>query len=233
MIHFNDVSKSYESGHDVLAHVSFHLSPGEMAFLTGPSGSGKTTLLQLILAFQKPTRGQVLLNGKDITQLSQPQLSSLRQTSGVMWQEPRLLPAQTVFDNVALPLLLTGKTSRAIQKRVQEILDKVGLTGYTKYYPTQLSLAQQRRVSLARAIVHEPALVLADEPTAHFDLKQAIGITELLAELNRGGTTLLIATHDLGLIASMPHRILTLKQSKLVNSDISQACSKTNVEQCL
>jgi cell division transport system ATP-binding protein len=221
MIHFNNVSKSYEDGRDVLAHVSFQLSPGEMAFLTGPSGSGKTTLLQLILGFQKPTQGQVLVKGEDITEFTQPQLLALRQTSGVMWQEPRLLPMQTVFDNVALPLLLTGKTTRAIRKRVPEIIDKVRLTGYTKYYPSQLSLAQQRRVSLARAIVHEPTLVLADEPTAHFDLKQAIEITQLLAELNRTGTTLLIATHDLALIASMPHRILTLKQSKLVNMNTS------------
>jgi cell division transport system ATP-binding protein len=217
MIHFTNVYKSYEQGHDVLSQVNFQLSHGEMAFLTGPSGSGKTTLFQLILAFQNPTQGQIVVNGKNLAQLTQQQLLALRQTSGVMWQEPRLLPAQTVFDNVALPLLLAGNTGRTLRKRVHEILEKVGVDKYIKYYPFQLSLAQQRRVSLARAIVHEPVLVLADEPTAHFDIKQALEITQLLVELNRAGTTLLVATHDLALIAAMPHRILTLKQSKLIN----------------
>jgi cell division transport system ATP-binding protein len=221
MIHFNDVSKSYESGHDVLAQINFHIIPGEMAFLTGPSGSGKTTLFQLILGFQKPTQGEILVNGKNLAQLTPAEILVLRQTSGVMWQEPRLLPTQTVFDNVALPLLLRGQTSRTIRKRVQEILEKVGIAAYIKSYPSQLSLAQQRRVSLARAIVHEPRLILADEPTAHFDLRQALEITQLLGELNRAGATLLIATHDLALIASMPHRILTIRQSKISNMDVA------------
>lgn len=215
MIHFNHVSKYYPTGQQALNGVNFQLAKGEMAFLTGHSGAGKSTLLKLILLLERATQGQVWVGGKNLAELSQRHIPQLRQDIGVIFQNPHLLPSHTVFDNVALPLVIAGNTMEEIQRRVRAALDKVGLQDKLKLYPVSLSAGEQQRVSIARAIVNKPALLLADEPTGNLDPALAAEIMQLFVEFNQVGVSVLIATHDLALVAAMSYRILTLRQGRL------------------
>ena len=215
MIHFNQVSKYYPTGQQALTQVDFQLAKGEMAFLTGHSGAGKSTLLKLILLLERATQGQVWVGGKNLAQLSQRHIPHLRRDIGVIFQHPYLLMSRTVFDNVALPLVIAGNTTDEIQRRVRAALDKVGLLDKLRLYPVTLSAGEQQRVSIARAIVNKPPLLLADEPTGNLDPALAAEIMQLFVEFNQVGVTVLIATHDLALVASMSYRILTLKKGQL------------------
>lgn len=217
MIQFDNVSKRYETGHEALKRVSFTLETGEMAFLTGHSGAGKSTLLKLIMVMERPTNGQVLVNGHNLNTVSAGKIPYLRRHIGVVFQNHQLLFDRSVFDNVALPLLISGYQQREIGRRVRAALDKVGLLDKEKHNPLTLSGGQQQRVGIARAVVNKPSILLADEPTGNLDPELSLEIMDLFEQFNGVGVTVLLASHDLALIAGMKHRMLTLSDGQLVS----------------
>ncbi len=203
MIQFNNVSKRYENGHDALKHVNMNLDKGEMAFLTGHSGAGKSTLLKLISLVERSTRGEVLVNGIDLSKVPNRRIPYVRRNIGMIFQDHRLLFDRSVYDNVALPLIIAGYQHKEIGRRVRAALDKVGLLTKEKLEPIMLSGGEQQRVGIARAIVNKPPIVLADEPTGNLDPELSTEIMGLFQQFNQVGVSLLIASHDLGLIARM------------------------------
>jgi len=215
MIEFHNVSKRYPEGHEALTGVTFHLERGEMAFLTGHSGAGKSTLLKIISLIERPSRGQALVDNINLSAIRRGKIPYVRRRVGVIFQDHRLLHDRTVFDNVALPLVIAGYRHQEIGRRVRAALDKVNLLGKERQYPVTLSGGEQQRVGIARAVVNKPPLVLADEPTGNLDPDLSREIMELFGQFNQVGVTVLIASHDLDLISRMNHRILTLKQGRL------------------
>lgn len=216
MIDFQQVTKRYSTGQEALLDVNLQLKRGEMAFLTGHSGAGKSTLLRLTLLLEQATQGKIVVDDKDLSQLSARQIPYLRRSIGVIFQNPHLLMSRTIFDNVALPLIINNHSTKEIERRVRAALDKVGLSGKERQYPMMLSAGEQQRVSIARAIVKKPSLLLADEPTGNLDPTLATEIMHLFETFNQLGMTLLIATHDLTLVATLPYRVLRLKQGHLL-----------------
>lgn len=223
MIEFHQVFKRYEGGHEALKGVSFELPAGEMAFLTGHSGAGKSTLLKLIALMERPTRGQVILDGQNISKVKDRHIPYHRRKIGMIFQDHRLLFDRTVFDNVALPLIIAGLSDRDIPKRVRAALDKVGLLSKEKQLPIQLSGGEQQRVGIARAVVNKPPLLLADEPTGNLDPELSADIMNLFAEFNQVGVSVLIASHDLALIARMRHPVITLKEGRTIRNELAEA----------
>ncbi|WP_394202575.1 cell division ATP-binding protein FtsE [Shewanella waksmanii] len=219
MIRFEQVSKVYPGGQKALSDVSFHIQRGEMAFLTGHSGAGKSTLLKLITVIERANAGRVAINGHDIAKIKRSDVPFLRRDIGMIFQNHHLLMDRSVFDNVALPLVIEGFSHHEIKKRVLASLDMVGLYGKERHNPIMLSGGEQQRVGIARAIVNKPPLLLADEPTGNLDPKLSMDILRLFETFNDAGTTVLIATHDLGLIARMKYRTLTLKQGRVLGGD--------------
>jgi cell division transport system ATP-binding protein len=216
MIVFTNVSKRYPNGTQALKNVQFHLKKGEMAFVTGHSGAGKTTLLRLIALIERNTGGQILVGGQNLSRLAAHRIPYLRRRIGFTYQDHRLLFDRTVFDNVALPLIVANFKPQDIRRRVRAALDKVGLLNKEKSYPITLSSGQQQRVGIARAVVNKPPILLADEPTGNLDPGLAKEIMNLYQEFNQVGVTVLIASHALGLIKAMGHRTLILQQGKLI-----------------
>ncbi len=218
MIHFANVSKRYENGFDALKHLDFTINKGEMCFLTGHSGAGKSTLLKLIMRMEKATNGQVVVNGENLSKMSKSKIPALRRNIGVVFQNHQLLFDRSVFDNVALPLLIEGADPKMIGNRVRAALDKVGLLSKEKLNPIMLSGGEQQRVGIARAVVKKPPIILADEPTGNLDPKLSSEIMHLFEQFNEREVTVLIASHDLDLIARMGKRVLTLNQGALSSS---------------
>ena len=216
MISFDRVSKRYPEGHEALREVSFTIAPDELVFLTGHSGAGKSTLLKLIMLMERPSRGQVLINGQNLKGVRESQIPLLRRDIGVVFQNHQLLFDRSVYDNVALPLLIAGYSSRDTGRRVRAALDKVGLLEREKDMPVTLSGGEQQRVGIARAVVNKPRLLLADEPTGNLDPTLSAEIMRLFEQFNQVGVTVLIASHDLSLISRMRHRILTLRNGRLI-----------------
>ncbi len=216
MIRFEQVSKRYPNGHQGLDGLDFHIHAGEMVFITGHSGAGKSTLLKLIMCMERPTAGQVHVGGQNLRDLGSDDIPYLRRQVGVVFQNHQLLFDRTVFDNVALPLIINGTPRGEIGRRVRAALDKVGLLKKESLYPIALSGGEQQRVGIARAVVHKPALLLADEPTGNLDPALSAEIMALFEDFNRVGVTVLIASHDLPLIAKLDHRMLTLHQGRLL-----------------
>ncbi|MCH8505375.1 MAG: cell division ATP-binding protein FtsE [Ectothiorhodospiraceae bacterium] len=216
MIRFEQVSKRYPGGHQALSGLSFTVSRGEMVFLTGHSGAGKSTLLKLIPLLERPTNGQVIVAGINLSQLGQRRIPFLRRRIGMIFQDHRLLHDRTVFDNVALPLVISGLPHREIGKRVRAALDKVGLLARERVYPITLSGGEQQRVGIARAVVTRPPILLADEPTGNLDPALSEEIMRLFEQFNRVGMTTLIASHDLVLINRLQQRHLVLPEGRLV-----------------
>ena len=221
MIRFEQVSKTYPGGFRALEKVSFHLERGEMAFLTGHSGAGKSTLLKLISMIERPSIGNVFINDKNLNLITPNQVPYARRDIGMIFQNHRLLQEHTVFDNVALPLVIEGYTQGEIAKRVDAALDKVGFLAKAKCYPKILSGGEQQRVGIARAVVNKPPLLLADEPTGNLDPELSKEIINVFEQFNDVGVSVLIATHDLGLIARMKYRTLTLKQGRMINDGLT------------
>lgn len=217
MITFEHVSKRYQSGSVALQDVNFHLDPGEMVFLTGHSGAGKSTLLRLILMLDQATRGQVYVNGKNLSKTSSRLAPYVRRGIGMIFQDHKLLGDKTVFDNVSLPLIIAGERYQDIRKKVRAALDLVGLGGKEKSWPMRLSGGEQQRVGIARAIVGMPPILLADEPTGNLDPDLSRDLFELFRQLNVRGVTVLVASHDLALIRSMCQRVLVLSKGSLVD----------------
>lgn len=222
MITFTEVVKSYPNGYEALKHVSCHIDRGEMVFLTGHSGAGKSTLLRLIPLIERCTVGQVLVNGQYLGRLANSRIPELRRSIGMTFQEHRLLADRTIFDNVALPLVIAGFRHQEIRRRVRAALDKVGLLNKEKSYPITLSSGQQQRVGIARAVVHKPPVLLADEPTGNLDPAMAQEVMALFQEFNRVGVTVLIASHALNLIKSIGCRTLILQEGSLIGDTIPQ-----------
>ena len=216
MIRFTNVSKRYPGGHEALTDVSFQLAPGEMAFLTGHSGAGKSTLLKLIALIERPSGGQVVVGGQNLAKVSRRKIPYHRRDIGIIFQDHRLLFDRTVFDNVALPLIIAGYSRDEIGRRVRAALDKVGLLKKEKVYPITLSGGEQQRVGIARAVINKPPLLLADEPTGNLDPELSREIMGIFEEFNRVGVTVLIASHDLALIDQMQARRLTLADGRLI-----------------
>ena len=222
MIHFEHVSKRYSGGVAALQDLSFEVAAGEMAFLTGHSGAGKSTLLRLILMLERATRGQVIVNGRNLGKTPSRQAPLVRRGIGMIFQDHKLLSDKTVFDNVSLPLMIAGVRYPDIRRRVRAALDKVGLLSKEKSWPLTLSGGEQQRVGIARAIVGMPPILLADEPTGNLDPELSRELFNLFRQLNGQGVTVLVASHDLSLIRSMGQRVLVLANGRLAD-DIAAA----------
>jgi cell division transport system ATP-binding protein len=217
MIQFTNVSKRYPGGHDALSDVSFHMEKGAMAFLTGHSGAGKSTLLKLIALIDRTTRGQLFLDGENVTRISNRRIPYIRRKIGFIFQDHHLLFDRTVFDNVALPLVIAGYPHKEIGKRVRAALDKLGLLNKERVYPITLSGGEAQRVGIARAVVNKPMLLLADEPTGNLDPELSRDIMTLFGLFNDVGVSVLVASHDIALIEQMDYPVLQLAHGKLVN----------------
>ena len=216
MIKFQQVSKAYRGGRQALQKVDFHLKRGEMAFLGGHSGAGKSTLLKLICAIERPTDGRVWFNDHDITRIPAKDIPFLRRNIGIVFQDHRLLMDRSIFDNVALLMRIESISENEIQRRVSAALDKTGLLDKARCLPSQLSGGEQQRVGIARAVVNRPTLLLADEPTGNLDPELSNRVLRLFEEFNRAGVTIILATHDIGLVNTRPqYRHLELNQGFL------------------
>lgn len=219
MIAFEHVGKRYGGRFEALADVNFRVGRGEMLFLTGHSGAGKSSLLRLIMRLEKPSRGRVLVAGHDLDRLHLSQIPYYRRQIGVVFQDHQLLFDRSVFANVALPLDIQGVEPREAARRVRAALDKVGLLHREKALPIELSSGERQRVGIARAVVNKPSLLLADEPTGNLDPQLSTDIMRLFEDFNRIGTTVMVASHDLALIARLRHRVLRLRQGRLVGDE--------------
>jgi len=222
VIQFAQVSKRYPNGQDALRNVNFEIASGEMAFLTGHSGAGKSTLLKLICLMERATSGQVIINGKNLNKVKRRKIPAVRRDIGMIFQDHRLLFDRSVFDNVALPLMIAGYEHREIGRRVRAALDKVGLLSKEKSTPIMLSGGEQQRVGIARAVVNKPPLLLADEPTGNLDPELSAEIMKLFEQFNQVGVSLLIASHDLSLLAQMHYRTLVMKEGRLVQDQTDE-----------
>lgn len=216
MIRFDQVAKRYSNGFEALKGLSFQIDPGEMVFLTGHSGAGKSTLLKLIMAMEQPSRGQVLVNSTNLNRISDRQIPYHRRQIGVVFQNHQLLFDRTIYDNVALPLVISGFPHQETGRRVRAALDKVGLLSKENRYPLELSGGEQQRVGIARAVVNKPRILLADEPTGNLDPALSADIMHLFRQFNEVGVTMLIASHDLDLIKRQGKRVLALREGELV-----------------
>lgn len=215
MIEFAHVFKRYPGGFDALRDINLHIEAGEMAFITGHSGAGKSTLLRLITAIDRPTRGEAAVNGKNLTKLPRRRIPYFRREIGVVFQDHKLLFDRTVYDNVALPLIVTGTDQQEIPRRVRAALEMVGLLDKERMLPVTLSGGEQQRVGIARAVVNKPPLLLADEPTGNLDSKLSDEILDLFLDFHHHGVTVLIATHDLHLIDRARQRVIELNHGEL------------------
>ena len=227
IIHFHRVSHRYEGVGDVLSDVTLTLAKGEMAFLTGSSGAGKSTLLKLIALLERPTRGQVMVNGQNTAHVKSRQIPLFRQQIGVVFQNFSLLYDRSVFDNVAIPLVIRGISHDDIGRRVRAALDAVGLLGKEKAAPITLSGGEQQRVGIARAIVAKPQLLLADEPTGNLDPDMAREVMDLFRRFNEVGVSVLVATHALALIKKLPYRVIHLEKGQLTTRQSPELMERT------
>lgn len=216
MISFSNVSKDYPSGTHALRDVNLFIEKGEFVFIVGASGAGKSTLVKLITREEKASAGKVMVNGYDLGSLKRRQIPKFRRTLGMVFQDFRLIPNMSVYDNVAFALRVTNVSYRDIRRRVPYILGLVGLASKAKAMPEQLSGGEQQRVALARALVNNPSLIIADEPTGNIDPELSYEIVDLLNEINRCGTTIIMVTHEHDLVAKFGRRVITLDSGTIV-----------------
>ena len=219
MIEFRNVTKTYDTGTEAVKNANFVIDKGEFAFLVGSSGSGKSTLIKLILKEEEPTSGRIIINGKDTTFLKANRVPFLRRSMGVVFQDFRLLPDKTVYDNVAYAMYIVRATPRHIRRQVPMVLSLVGLSGKAKMYPHELSGGEQQRVALARALVNNPSMLIADEPTGNLDPDTAWEIMNLLNDINMRGTTVVVATHAKDRVDKMKKRVIHISKGKIIRDD--------------
>ncbi|MGB9429501.1 MAG: cell division ATP-binding protein FtsE [Gammaproteobacteria bacterium] len=220
MIQFNEVSKRYAGGNEALAGVSFSVAQGEMVFLTGPSGAGKSTLLKLLALIERPSRGQIIVNGQNLSGIRRRQIPHYRRQVGVIFQDHKLLHDRPVFDNVALPLTIAGVPHQEIPKRVGAALELVGLLRKERVLPVTLSTGEQQRVGIARAVISRPPILIADEPTGNLDPDLSYEVMRLFQRLNQVGITVLVASHDHNLIRRLGERFLSLREGRMVTPEL-------------
>ncbi len=219
MIVFDAVTKIYEPNVAALRDVSFVIEKGEFVFIVGASGSGKSTIIRLILKELEPTDGRIIVGGRDLTRLRRSKVPALRRNVGCVFQDFKLLPNRTAAENVAYALKVQGESSPGIRKKVPEVLGLVGLTSKMTSYPDELSGGEQQRVSIARAFVNHPPLLICDEPTGNLDPDTSVGIMQLLYRINRSGTTILMVTHDREMVDKMRKRVIALEEGRLARDE--------------
>ena len=219
MIEFRNVNKTYDTGTVAVNNVNFKIDKGEFTFLVGSSGSGKSTLIKMILKEEEPTSGNIIINGKDTTFLKPKRVPYLRRSMGVVFQDFRLLPDKTVYDNVAFAMRIVKATPRHIRRQVPMVLSLVGLSNKSKVYPNELSGGEQQRVALARALVNNPSMLIADEPTGNLDPDTAWEIMNLLNDINLRGTTVVVATHAKDIVDKMNKRVIRIDQGNIVRDE--------------
>ncbi|NLB29022.1 MAG: cell division ATP-binding protein FtsE [Clostridiales bacterium] len=217
MVHLQDVFKTYADGTRALKGVSFDLAPGEFAFLVGPSGSGKSTIIKLLIGEIAPTEGDIAVNGFDLTRIKVRKLPALRRRMGVIFQDFRLIENKSVYENVAFAMRAVGATNKQIRQRVPYVLDLVGLDKKTKSLPLQLSGGEQQRVAVARALVNNPGLIIADEPTGNLDPARSLEIHTLLQKINELGTTVLVVTHEKSLVDRLSRRVIAIDGGRIIS----------------
>lgn len=222
MIQFHNLTKRYPGGYEALNNVTMNMPAGKMAFLTGHSGAGKSTLLKIISLIEKPTRGIAILNQINLNTLPNRRIPYIRRNIGIIFQEHQLLFDRPVFENVALPLIILGYRRKEIAKRTRAALDKVGLLNKEKSMPITLSGGEQQRVGIARAVVHKPMLLLADEPTGNLDPDLSREIMQIFVDFHMVGVTVLVASHDLGLIEELQKPVVTLSKGRIIHNDLAQ-----------
>ena len=222
MIEFSHAYKVFRNGHRALRDISFEIEKGEFVFLAGPSGAGKSTLFRLISAFDRASSGHVSVLGRNLSQLKNKDLPRFRRQIGVVYQDFRLLKDRTVFENVALPLLVRGDRAAALNKRVRDTLERVGLENRAEAFADELSGGEQQRVAIARALIHQPGVLVADEPTGNLDHALSDQIFSLLESVNAQGTTVFVATHDEERIRRKSHRVIELRAGQLASQDSGQ-----------
>jgi cell division transport system ATP-binding protein len=215
VVEFKNVVKKYSNETLALSNVNFSIKKGEFAFLVGPSGSGKSTILKLILKEEDPTEGEVFVNGYDLSQLKRKEIPSFRRSLGVVFQDFRLLPNKTVYENVEFAMQITEALPKEIRRQVPMALALVGLSRKANAYPNQLSGGEQQRVVLARALVNNPSLIIADEPTGNLDPETAWEIMKLIQEVNYRGTTVIVATHEKGIVDKMKKRVIAIEKGEI------------------
>lgn len=217
MIEFRNVNKRYDTGTEAVHNANFKIDKGEFAFLVGSSGSGKSTLIKLILKEEEPTSGNIIINGKDTTFLKARRVPYLRRSMGVVFQDFRLLPDKTVYENVAFAMYIVKATPRHIKRQVPMVLSLVGLSAKAKMYPNELSGGEQQRVALARALVNNPSMIIADEPTGNLDPDTAWEIMNLLNDINLRGTTVVMATHAKNIVDEMNKRVIHIDKGNIIS----------------
>jgi len=217
MIEFKNVSKVYDTGTEAVHNANFKIDKGEFVFLVGSSGSGKSTLIKLILKEEEPTRGNIIINGKDTTFLKPKRVPFLRRSMGVVFQDFRLLPDKTVYENVAFAMYIVKATPRHVRRQVPMVLSLVGLSAKAKMYPNELSGGEQQRVALARALVNNPSMIIADEPTGNLDPDTAWEIMNLLNDINLRGTTVVMATHAKNIVDTMNKRVIHIDKGNIIS----------------
>ena len=218
MIRLKDVEKTYENGTEALQGISFTIEDGEFVFLVGPSGSGKSTIIKLLTGEVIPTAGRVMVNGFSMSRISDRQIPYMRRTIGVIFQDFRLIPKKTVFDNLSLAMRAVGATPRDIRTRIPYVLELVGLKGMEDRYPDELSGGEQQRVAIARALVNNPSTIVADEPTGNLDPNRSLEIMTLLERVNALGTTVVVVTHERDLVNHFDKRVIMIDRGQ-VNGD--------------
>jgi cell division transport system ATP-binding protein len=216
MIELKNVSKVYKNNHIALSNVNLHIGKGEFVFIVGPSGAGKSTLIKLLLREIEPTSGEINVNSIDVNLLKRKDIPYYRRTMGVVFQDFRLLPDKTIYENVAFAMQIVELSSRDIKKRVPQILNMVGLPAKGNLYPSQISGGEQQRVVLARALANNPKIIICDEPTGNLDPDTAWGIMSLLDDINKTGTTILMATHARDVVDKMKKRVVAIEKGVIV-----------------
>ncbi len=219
MVYFDKVSKIYSSTSVALDDVSFSIEPQEFISLVGQSGAGKTTLLKLLLAEEKPTSGKIFFESQDVHSLSRSELPFLRRRIGCVFQDFRLLPSKTAYENIAFAMEAAGRTDEEINSSVSQVLEVVGLSDKSWHFPHELSGGEKQRVAIARAIVNQPDLIVADEPTGNLDPLNTREIMEVLKKINEIGTTVLLATHNKDVVNALGKRVITLEKGKIIRDD--------------
>lgn len=219
MIEMQDVYKTYDNGVVALNGISVKINQGEFVYVVGPSGAGKTTLIKLMYRQERATKGQIVVNNMNVTSISDQKVPFLRRQLGVVYQDFKLLPKLTVYENIAFALEVTEAEPKVIRQRVIDVLKKVGLTKKAKHLPQELSGGEQQRVAIARAIVNKPAVIIADEPTGNLDPETSWGIMDLLEQINRDGTTIVMATHNKDIVNTMRRRVIAVDHGKIVRDE--------------